>query len=357
MPRKLMLVFFLLLIFIAKSFSQRACTTIGQNPETAFPVCGTATFQQNSVPTCGGKVIPVPGCNGDGAAYGDLNPYWYSFTCYVSGTLGFLIAPNNQGDDYDWELFDITGHNPNDVYSVPSLVVTGNWSGTYGNTGAKEGGSAAIECASNPVDLQTTFSAMPTLIQGHNYLLLISHFSGDGQSGYALSFGGGSGSISDPARPSLLSLTPKCDGQRIILKLNKQVKCTSLAANGSDFSVSPAVAKVVSAKSLNCSNGFDMDSMIIYLDQSLVPGNYSIVMKNGNDSNTLVDNCGNTVNIGDSLSFTVNPLQPTPFDSIIPVACSPNIVQLFFKNGIKCNTIAGDGSDFFNNRHRTGFNN
>ncbi len=31
---------------------------------------------------------------------------------------------------------------------------------------------------------------MPNLVQGHQYLLLISHFSGDDQSGYKLSFGG-----------------------------------------------------------------------------------------------------------------------------------------------------------------------
>ena len=66
-----------------------------------------------------------------------LNPFWYSFTCYTSGTLGFLITPKNLGDDYDWQLFDITGHNPSEVYTNPALIVTGNWSGTSGVTGAK----------------------------------------------------------------------------------------------------------------------------------------------------------------------------------------------------------------------------
>ena len=41
---------------------------------------------------------------------------------------------------------------------------------------------------------------MPDIIEGHQYLLLISHFSGDNQSGYALSFSGGTGSITDPVK-------------------------------------------------------------------------------------------------------------------------------------------------------------
>ena len=45
-----------------------------------------------------------------------------------------------------------------------------------------------------------SFSKMPTLIEGHEYLLLVSHFS-DSQSGYSLSFGGGTANITDPVNP------------------------------------------------------------------------------------------------------------------------------------------------------------
>ncbi|MGZ8551733.1 MAG: gliding motility-associated C-terminal domain-containing protein, partial [Chitinophagaceae bacterium] len=99
----------------------QVCTTLGQNPSTAFPVCGTNTFHQSTVPVCGGASIPGP-CNGvDGVTLSDLNPYWYRFTCFATGTLGFTITPANLADDYDWQLFDITGHNPNDVFTNASL--------------------------------------------------------------------------------------------------------------------------------------------------------------------------------------------------------------------------------------------
>src|SRR4051812_31632445 len=91
--------------------SAQQCTTLGQSPTTAFPVCGTNVFQQTTVPVCGGSAIPGP-CNGvDQITLRDLNPYWYRFTCFQSGSLGFTITPANLGDDYDWQIFDITNQN------------------------------------------------------------------------------------------------------------------------------------------------------------------------------------------------------------------------------------------------------
>jgi hypothetical protein len=134
-------------------------------------------------------------------------------------------------------LFDITGHNPNDVFTDASLVVTGNWSGTYGLTGARKGGSVAIQCASYPPDKITTFSSMPTLIKGHHYLLLVSHYT-QTQSGYSLAFGGGTAVITDLKPPHLQSASVHCDMKSITVVLNKPMQCNSLASGGSDFIIS-----------------------------------------------------------------------------------------------------------------------
>ena len=40
------------------AFTQ-TCTALGQNPTTAFPVCGTTKFVQNSVALCGNRTIPT----------------------------------------------------------------------------------------------------------------------------------------------------------------------------------------------------------------------------------------------------------------------------------------------------------
>ena len=343
MPRKTLITFFLLLCFGIESWSQTACTALGQNPSTAFPVCGTSVFSQTIVPNCGGRDIPAQNCTD--ANYQDLNPFWYKFTCYQTGTLGFVITPDDQGDDYDWQIFDITSHDPNDVYTDKSLFVAENWSGNSGNTGTSASGTSLQNCAGFTFP---TFSSMPTITKGHTYLLLISHFNTfkPGQAGYSLSFNGGTAVITDTVKPAMQNAISKCDGQVVYLKLNKSVKCSSLSGNGSDFYISPKVANVQSASGADCSSGFDMDSVIINLDKKLQPGNYSLVIRKGDDENTLLDNCDAPVPEFDSIPFTIYPLAPTPMDSLNPVACAPDTLQLVFRSGMKCSSVAADGSDF-----------
>jgi gliding motility-associated-like protein len=323
-----------------------ACTTLGQTPFTAFPICAKDTFVQTTVPICTNNNVTVKGCPSGGSSYQDKNPFWYRFTCYQSGTLGFLITPNDLGDDYDWQLYDITNVTDlNQVYTNTSLFVVANWSGSYGLTGASPKGTVSVECGSDPADNINTFSIMPSLIQGHIYLLLISHFS-DSQSGYKLSFGTGTAVITDPTSPDLEKVQTSCDATSVSLKLNKKVKCNSLAPDGSDFVISPALASVVAVTGANCSSSFDMDSITITLSNALPPGNYSLVIKRGADSNTLLDDCDREIPQGNKLPFVIAALQPTPLDSIAPVTCAPSKLQLVFEKNINCNSIAPDGSDF-----------
>ncbi|MEP7143061.1 MAG: gliding motility-associated C-terminal domain-containing protein, partial [Ferruginibacter sp.] len=332
------IIFVFLFFLLRNGFAQTVCSALGQNPGTAFPVCGTDTFSIASVATCGDRKVPGP-CSA--IPLTDKNPYWYKFTCFTAGTLGFLITPNTITDDYDWQIFDVTNHDPGDVYSDASLFVSCNWSGRTGITGTDPAAVRLSECDSDvPI-----FSSMPTLIEGHQYLLLVSHFS-DSQSGYALSFGGGTASITDPVAPALDKARAACDGKRISVKLNKKMKCESLAVNGSDFSVTPAITSIVSATGVGCSTGFDMDSVVITLGGPLPPGNYTVRIETGTDGNNLLDNCNRGIPSGQSVPVTVFPLVPTPMDSLSPIACAPAVLELVFRDLMFCNSIAADGSDF-----------
>lgn len=225
----LLKLFFCFLLLYSSAQAQE-CTAPGQNPWTAFPVCATTIFNQTTVPPCKTHDLTVPGCSGDNADYGDLNPFWYKLTCYESGSLGFLINPKDAGDDYDWQLFDITNRDPKDVFTDASLVVTGNWSGSPGNTGASNAGLAYIQCASDPDRQKTnTFAKMPQLIKGHTYLLLVSHYDGNTQSGYDLSFNGGTAVIKDPIIPHLKTVESNCGSDQLRLKLDKFIRCNSIA--------------------------------------------------------------------------------------------------------------------------------
>ena len=338
--------FFVILIFSSGYGWSQTFPVRGQLASTAFPVCGSDTFKQTIVPSGHTHTLEVPGCTNDGAVYADTNPFWYTFTCYSAGSLGFLITPNNLGDDYDWMLYDITNHNANEVYNNPSLIIAGNWAGTYGLTGAKPGGIAKIGCASNPKDKHNTFSVMPNLKLGHKYLLLISHFTDNSQSGYGLSFKGGSAVITDTTKSHLKSVNMHCDRQTLVIALNKHMRCASVAPDGSDFMIPSDPLAISHAAGISCSSSFDMDSVMITLNAPLAPGSYTIVSKVGTDNNTLTDDCGNQLAAGESLSFEMLPPHTTPFDSLALPSCAPTTLQLVFSDLIQCSSISTDGSDF-----------
>src|SRR5258706_10635158 len=146
---------------------------------------------------------------------------------------------------------------------------------------------------------------MPVLIQGHEYLLMVSHFT-PGQSGYNLSFGGGTAStavITDSTPPHLKNAKPDCDGKTIRVKLNKKMKCNSLTPTGTEFSVFPANATVVSAVATNCSSTFDFDELTITLSNTLPNGNYQLIIKDGSDGNSLRDYCDNEIPPNEQVPF------------------------------------------------------
>jgi hypothetical protein len=337
------LILFLMLTLCSHTLLAQHCNAPGQKPGTAFPVCGITTFNQSNVPLCSNNNIPVPGCHN--TQYADKNPFWYRFTCYSSGTLGFQITPNDITDNYDWQLFDITGHHANDVYTDASLVITGNWSGSYGVTGAKAGGSGIIECASDPEDNVSAFSFSPGIVAGHTYLLMVSHYT-NSQSGYQLSFDGGTAGITDPAEPNLFTAEANCNGLEIRIKLTKKMQCNTLAMNGSDFILPGTSSQVKSARAVGCHTGFEFDSIILKLDSALLPGVYKLAVKTGTDGNTILDNCDKGIPVGNYISFNVYELQPTPLHHIAPVECAPRQIKIGVDKNIECSTIAKDGSDF-----------
>lgn len=330
----------ILLFLTVLSSAQPACTNPGQTPATAFPVCGTSTFSQASVPLCGGRKMPYKNCGND--LLTDINPFWYKFTCFQSGTLGFTITPNSNSSDYDWELYDITGRNPDDVFTDANLVVSNNWSGETGLTGASSAGNQLFVCGGLGKPL---FSQRPQLTAGRDYLLLVSHFTNT-QAGYKLAFSGGTAVITDSTLPHLQKVEANCGGDALRLKLNKKIKCSSVAANGSDFYLMPGNIPVTGSTGIKCSSQFDTDSVTLQLSNFLQPGNYSLHIKKGSDNNTILDYCDREIAETEKLDFTVLPKAPTPLDSMAALSCAPNQVQLVFKKQILCSTLSSDGSEF-----------
>ena len=336
--KKLLLLISVTLLY-STLFAQE-CTNLGQTPATAFPVCGTSVFSQASVPICSGKAMPAPHCPGDGLR--DKNPFYYKFNCFQTGTLGFLITPNSGVSDYDWELYDISGRDPNEIYTNGSIVVAANWSGEFGVTGASTSGTQLLVCAGLGKPL---FSRMPTIQAGKEYLLMVSHFTNT-QAGYALSFGGGTAVITDPNAPRLGAISPSCGGNILRLKLSKKIKCSSIASDGSDFVISAAGVVPIGAVGLGCNARFETDSIEIKLSQFLTSGNYTLSAKDGSDGNSLLDYCNVGIPATDLSSFNIAPIVPPLLDSIAPMRCAPSTIKMIFSKPVLCSSIANNGSDF-----------
>jgi len=355
---KKLLSFIILIFSLLLNAESQVCSLPGMTAGNAIPVCGTSVFHQAQVVSCSGNAVAQTGCATTPVT--SSNSFWYKFTCFQTGTLGFLISGILSTDDYDWALFDVTGRNPNDVFTNPALAISINLYGAgippaqfpESPTGCKAGATGNVHCAGS-ANGNSPFNEMPTITVGHEYLLMVTNWSGTqpggGTAGYNLSFTGGTASITDPKEPHLQSSRAICDGTQAAIKFNKRMKCNSLTATGSEFTISPAVANVISATGFGCSNGFDMDSLILTLDAPLPPGNYTINIRNGNDGNTIRDHCDRDIPVGENIPMVVYPVFPTPMDSLQNLACAPDELILDFSSKIRfirCNSIAADGSDF-----------
>jgi hypothetical protein len=217
------------------------CNNPGQTPETAFLVCGSDAYVMNNPEFCGLQRVATP-CPA-GYTYENTNPHFFRMNCFSSGTLGFIIEPDEAVANYDWQLFDITSTNPNDMFTNPALFVACNWSADPGTTGASIDGTDLIVCGGPGGAL---FSKMPVITAGRSYLLMVSDKSFSLQ-GYQLTFTGGTASITDLEEPALYRTLTGCSSITVTVRLNKKILCTSIASDGSDFQISGGTAILLSS--------------------------------------------------------------------------------------------------------------
>lgn len=334
---KKMLLHVLILICCAGIVHAQPCTDAGHTPSSPILLCGADSYVQASVPFCGQTVLPVP-CNG---SFTNMNPTWFKMTCFNSGTLGFIITPDNTADNYDWQLFDISGRNNDDVFTDPSMFLACNWSPETGETGTDGNGNSVTVCSDAGGEL---FSKMPDLIRGHEYLLLVSQRN-NSASGFRITITGGSASVVDPVEPALFNAKLSCDGKQLSVLLNKKMYCSTIAADGSDFSIN-AGTSIVFANAVDCSSEPETNYIILTLSNSLPPASYTLSLKNGNDGNTIRDKCGRYIPEGNSVPVILASTNPALPDSIRVVDCAPDVLRITFRKPVQCNSIASDGSDF-----------
>ncbi|MBS1510509.1 MAG: PKD domain-containing protein [Bacteroidetes bacterium] len=274
-----------------------ACSEPGTIPSLAIPVCGTKVFFQDKVTVCTGpNMTPNLQCPDP---FPSGSSFWYKFKCFQSGTLGFLLKPRSGTDDYDFILFDITGHNPDDVFTDHTLPISVNGSGTVGNTGCTSAGTSNANCYNSP----NPINKLADLVDGHNYLLMVTNFTNSTQ-GYDLSFEGGSAVISDGTQPTIDHIDGGCSSVKVTFTTD--IKCSSVSNTGSEFSITPGTNTITGISS-NCNTpGFiAITDLTINLANNLTPGSYTLTVNKGSDGNTFLNVCDDEMKDNVSFSFIV----------------------------------------------------
>ncbi|MEJ8818805.1 T9SS type B sorting domain-containing protein [Lacibacter sp. H407] len=330
-----------LLLLTVTELRAQVCTLPGQTPATAFLICGNGSYEHATLAPCRNNGFFVAGCTNSNTSYGDNNPVYYKFTCNTSGTFSFSIIPKNNVDNYDWFLFDITGRDPQDIFSDRSLSIIGNWSGSTGPTGASASGVSFTQCRSLPQDgLKPTFAVSPQLQAGRTYLLMVGNMDNT-PAGFTLAVGGGSADISSPAAELTSISNSSCINNELVLRFSNNIRCNSIAADGSNFRITPAAA--FSINTVSCTGNAETDSVILRFTNTLTSGSYSISLQTGTNGTTLTDICGNTIP-NETRTFDVYPF--STITSAEPESCRPKKINIRLSKEVSCSSVSVNGSDF-----------
>ena len=335
--------FFCFLVFIC-SFSATAqppCTsfTQGGTAQTSNPVCGALVFSQTSLPACTGPDLPPSGCTD---AVSSASSIWYSIHIYNSGTLGFLITPNNPADDYDWQLMDITNRQPADVYTT-NLRVSLNLSAATGATGCSSVGTVDLNCA-GPTP---RFNRLLPVVAGSDYLLMVTRFSSSGTQGYNLSFTGGTAVITNVLPPSVTSVAQVgCNPSQIRVNFSEDILCSSLTTAGTEFTISNGTHVITSVTSACSSSANAFTTLTLNLQNPLPPGSYTLTVNNGSDGNTLLDVCNDPMLPNVPVAFTIPPQTPPTITQVTKANCTGSILKVALSQQVLCSSISANGSEF-----------
>jgi gliding motility-associated-like protein len=347
-----LLVFFLLILpFVGNAQKVRPqnlngkplapCTGPGSAPTVATAVCGNVRFIENNTQICtgvGNLPNPTAGC-------GDIvttdNSLWYRFHCYGAGRLGFLLTPVSGGDDFDWELLDVTGRNPNDVYTI-ELRVSLNLSGVPGPTGCTAAGTTDVACGGGPPGSQ--YNRLVNLVDGHDYLLMVNNYSSTGL-GYTLDFSGTAvlTNGSDPVVSNVGILG--CDASKIKVDFSDDMLCNTVTPLGTEFTITGAATTITGVVS-NCTTGANaITSLVIDLPVALPPNNYTLRVADGTDGNTFENVCRRLL-VPIDIPFTVPAQTPIDFTTTTFTGCAPTFVDVDFNKPFLCNSVTATGTEF-----------
>lgn len=311
----------LLILFIFISFNSNAQLLPPfqpeQNPCGALEICGNfyTPYSYQGIGTTS-DLVNTP-CGSPSNPCGEDNVVWFKLNIISSGVLVFRIIPTVSTDDYDWAILDGTGK----VCSALNIsdVIRCNF-----NTNAPVtlGGQTGLNMTSTLTSVAggtigNNFCRYLDVNAGDVYYLMVNNFGSFGAptSGFFLNFDGSTATINVPPAPELESIVsdPCTHENSVRIKLNRSIKCSSIANDGSDFVLSPS-GTIASAIGVDCGTGTlegFTDEIILNFSSPLSAGTYTVNAAVGTDGNTLLNLCDIPLELPDNLNFNVYKLRDT----------------------------------------------
>jgi len=270
---------------------------------------------------CGGKFFTPYSYQGTGrkvdlsntpCASGEDNSMWLKVRIATPGTLAFRIIPKDTSDDYDFAVIDGTHANCSSL--SPSDVVRCNFNNN--EPGSNPLGIVGMSDTGKSAFIQGGFFGNPFLQAinanaGDTYLVMINNFGHDSNpgpsNGFTIDFSASTATFVADSLPAFQNFLPQCSDTTVVFSLNKPVLCSSIAADGSDFTISPFLP-ITGAAGVNCvgATGYTQE-VIIHLGTHAAAGNYTLNAQKGSDGNTILDLCGDAMALPDALPFTIPP--------------------------------------------------
>jgi len=305
-------------IFITHSFllSSQTNTSTG-DCEGAIPLCGGIYSEETSPPGTGNLIEWTGVCN-QGTETMSL---WYTFTVQQPGELSFILSPNNDLDDYDWGLFNITdggcaGINAQDG-SSPEVGCNSYGSfTTNGPTGIStaNGGTGS---SNGPGDLNgPPFNANLNVQVGQTFALVVMNWS-NSPDGYTIDFNESTAVLYDDVQPQISAAVPACTNNIIQLQFSELIVNSTvesadftLSGPGGDFAITSVQPEITGA-------AYEDSYTLILSESVLTAGTYTLSIQDL--SGNVEDPCGNQA-IEATFELVFN--EPINYDINITTACN-----------------------------------
>ncbi|MFT4022886.1 MAG: gliding motility-associated C-terminal domain-containing protein [Flavihumibacter sp.] len=293
---------------------QDACNALylcGNSFTTPFSYTGPGAKNDFGTTPCGGE---------------ESNSMWMEVKIAGTGILAFDIIPINPDDDYDFAVFDITGRSCEKLNK--NLVVRCNFNNNF--PGSNPGGVTGIRPEGKSNYVQSDHFGDPFLRPidaraGQTFLIMINNFgnyvSGGPSSGFTIDFSA-STAIFEGSQPPVMNRTVKsCSDSSVTIGFSMPIRCSSIAADGSDFYTDPYVP-VTGVTPLNCTygNGYTREVTIHLAGKLPRETPLTIYSRVGSDGNTYLNLCDDAGDPG-QLSFRIPPQIVTDFLPAARVKC------------------------------------